>query len=87
VALHGGAGELEDLDANSIPDCCENGTNCDPCRADIDRSGNMTGVDLAAILNNWGTSGGKQPRSDVNGDGVVDGADLAELLNSWGPCP
>jgi hypothetical protein len=81
------AGELEDLDANNIPDCCENGTNCDPCRADIDQSGNVTGVDLAAILNNWGTSGGKQPRSDVNGDGVVDGADLAELLNSWGPCP
>jgi hypothetical protein len=43
-------------------------------------------VDLAAVLNNWGTSGGKQPRSDVNGDGIVDGADLAEVLNAWGPC-
>ena len=45
------------------------------------------GGDLAAILNNWGTSGGKQPRSDVNSDGIVDGADLAEVLNSWGTCP
>ncbi len=59
----------------------------DNCPADIDQSGAINGVDLAAILNNWATSGGKQPRSDVNGDGIVDGADLAEVLNSWGACP
>ncbi len=81
------AGELADTNANNIPDCCETALGCDPCRADIDQSGAVNGVDLAAILNNWGTSGGKQPRSDVNSDGIVDGADLAEVLNSWGTCP
>jgi len=81
------AGELADVDRNNIPDCCESAPFCDPCRADIDQSGAVNGVDLAAILNNWGTSGGKQPRSDVNSDGIVDGADLAEVLNSWGTCP
>jgi hypothetical protein len=80
-------GVLEDFDHNNIPDCCESALGCDPCRADIDESGAVNGVDLAAILNNWGTSGGKQPRSDVNSDGIVDGADLAEVLNSWGACP
>ena len=81
------AGELADTNANNIPDCCESAHGCDPCRADTDQSGAVNGVDLAAILNNWGNSGGKQPRSDVNQDGLVDGADLAEVLNSWGACP
>lgn len=47
----------------------------------------MNGVDLAAVLNNWGTTGGKQPRSDINYDGVVNGEDLAAVLNGWGVCP
>jgi hypothetical protein len=81
------AGELADENGNNIPDCCEGLGVCLPCRADIDQSGAVNGVDLAAVLNNWGTSGGKQPRSDINNDGVVDGADLAEVLNSWGACP
>ena len=81
------AGELADLNANNVPDCCEGPLGCDPCRADIDQSGAVNGVDRAAVLNNWGTSGGKQPRSDVNADGIVDGADLAEVLNGWGSCP
>ena len=80
-------GTLPDANHNNIPDCCETALGCDPCRADIDQSGAVNGVDLAAVLNNWGTSGGKQPRSDVNQDGLVDGADLAEVLNSWGACP
>jgi len=79
------AGTLADINHNNIPDCCEAGS-CLPCQADVDQSGAINGVDLAAVLNNWGTSGGKQPRSDVNGDGMVDGADLAEVLNGWGPC-
>jgi hypothetical protein len=58
-----------------------------PCLADVDGSGAVNGVDLAAILNTWGTTGGKYPGADVNSDGIVNGADLAEVLNSWGPCP
>ena len=81
------SGELADANGNYIPDCCESTPPCGPCLADVDGSGAVNGVDLAAILNTWGTSGGKYPGADVNSDGIVNGADLAEVLNSWGPCP
>jgi hypothetical protein len=81
------AGELEDANANNIPDCCEAGTPCDTCPGDIDESGAVNGVDLAAVLNNWGTNGGKYPRADINGDGTVDASDLAFVLSTWGACP
>ncbi|MEY5032880.1 MAG: Dockerin type domain, partial [Planctomycetota bacterium] len=81
------SGELADANGNYIPDCCEATPPCGPCLADVDGSGAVNGVDLAAILNTWGTTGGKYPGADVNSDGIVNGADLAEVLNSWGPCP
>ena len=81
------AGELADTNANNIPDCCESAQGCNPCSADVDASGSVNGVDLAAILNVWGTNGGKYPGADVNHDGIVNGSDLAEVLNGWGPCP
>jgi hypothetical protein len=56
------------------------------CPGDVDDSGAVNGVDLAAILNVWGTSGGKYPGADCNGDGVVDAIDLSIVLNAWGPC-
>ena len=80
-------GELDDANANNIPDCCEAGVSCEPCTADIDESGTVSGVDLAALLGVWGTDGGKYPRADIDGSGTVDAGDLAVLLNSWGPCP
>ena len=80
------AGELEDTNANNIPDCCEASEGCNPCLADIDESGAVNAVDLAAILSNWGTNGGKYPRADIDGNGDVDGADLAAVLSAWGPC-
>ena len=81
------AGELADANLNNIPDCCEGGASCSPCPGDVDNSGAVNGVDLAAILNSWGTSGGKYPGADVNRDNVVNGSDLAIVLNGWGPCP
>jgi hypothetical protein len=75
-------GELADANGNGVPDICEQS----PCPGDIATDGVVNGVDLAAILNNWGTTGGALG-ADANGDGVVDGADLALVLNSWGPCP
>ncbi|MEI7878973.1 MAG: dockerin type I domain-containing protein, partial [Planctomycetota bacterium] len=81
------AGELADANLNNIPDCCEGGASCNPCPGDVDNSGAVNGVDLAAILNSWGTSGGKYPGADVNHDSVVNGSDLAVVLNGWGPCP
>ncbi len=81
------AGELADVNGNNIPDCCENGESCEPCPADLDASGAVNGVDLAIILNTWGTSGGKYPQADIDGDGVVGGTDLALILGAWGECP
>lgn len=80
------ADELADLNSNNIPGCCEQSISCIPCDADVDESGAVNGVDLAGVLNNWGSSGGKQPRSDIDGNGVVDAMDLSFLLNAWGPC-
>ncbi len=80
------AGELVDVNANNIPDCCEQSVSCSPCPGDIDESGTVNGVDLAAILAVWGSDGGKYPRADTNNDGVVNGADLATVLGSWGSC-
>ena len=81
------AGELEDANSNNIPDCCEQSTSCESCAADIDGSGTVNAVDLAAILTVWGTDGGKYPRADINGDGEVNGPDLAAVLSNWGSCP
>ena len=80
------AGELVDANANNVPDCCEESTSCSTCPGDIDESGTVNGVDLAAILAVWGSDGGKYPRADTNNDGEVNGADLATVLGSWGPC-
>jgi hypothetical protein len=80
------AGELADTNTNNIPDCCESGTSCNGCPGDVDGSGAVNGVDLAAVLGNWGTNGGKYPGADTNHDGVVDGVDLAQVLGNWGSC-
>ena len=81
------SGSLVDANANKVPDCCEQGQQCVlVCDADIDQTGVVDGVDLAALLGNWGTSGGAYPRADTNQDGVVDGTDLATVLSSWGHC-
>jgi hypothetical protein len=59
-----------------------------PCIADIDANGVVNGVDLAILLDKWGTSGGKDyPAADIDRSGVVDGADLSQVLNAWGLCP
>jgi hypothetical protein len=79
-------GSLADTNHNNVPDCCEFGPNCPPCPADVVQDNAVNGVDLAAVINAWGTDGGKLPRSDVDGDGIVDGADLAQVLGAWGPC-
>ncbi|MFZ9915486.1 MAG: dockerin type I domain-containing protein, partial [Phycisphaerales bacterium] len=57
------------------------------CVGDADGSGFVNGVDLAAVLNVWGTNGGKYPGADINRDGTVNATDLAAVLNGWGACP
>jgi hypothetical protein len=76
-------GTFEDVNSNGVPDTCE----IDPCPGDINESGVVNGIDLAAILAYWGTDGGKFPRTDANRDGTVDAQDLAIVLGGWGNCP
>ena len=47
--------------------------------SDINGDGRVSAIDLAAILSNWGGSGG----GDLNFDGVVDGTDLTALFSGW----
>ena len=79
------AGELEDTNHNNIPDCCEGAGSCN-CPGDVARDGVVNGIDLAAVLNNWGTTGGVI-NADANHDGTVDATDLAIVLSGWGACP
>ena len=81
------AGELDDADANNVPDCCEDGSGCTPCASDVVEDGVVNAIDLASVLSYWGTDGGKLARSDVDGSGTVDALDLARVLSDWGPCP
>jgi hypothetical protein len=75
------SGALLDIDANGIPDVCEPPL----CPGDLITDGVVDGVDLAALLGAWGSSGGPW-NADVTMDGIVDAADLAVLLGSWGEC-
>ncbi|MCE2880875.1 MAG: dockerin type I domain-containing protein [Planctomycetaceae bacterium] len=79
-------GDLEDSNANNIPDCCEQGTSCF-CPGDTNDDGTVDGIDLATVLTRWGQSGSKFPDADCNNDGAIDGSDLAVVLGSWGSCP
>ena len=47
---------------------------------DFDGNGVVDGVDLATMLNGWGSGG----VSDLNGDGTTDAQDMAILLNNFG---
>ena len=78
-------GELVDANHNNIPDCCEGAGACN-CPGDVARDGVVNGIDLAAVLNNWGTTGGVI-NADANHDGTVDASDLAIVLSGWGACP
>ena len=59
---------------------------CD-CYGDVIQDGLVNGVDLAAVLTAWGTSGGPTSRADCNRDGIVGGPDLTIVLSGWGVCP
>jgi hypothetical protein len=81
------SGIIADTNTNGIPDCCEASVSCIPCEGDVSGNGVVDGVDLAAVLGAWGSSGKGEFSTDTNGDGFVDGADLATVLSGWGPCP
>ncbi len=86
IVLPGGAGPTPTGRA-WIPETWELAYAVDPCPGDIVQTNTVNGVDLAAILTVWGTSGSKFPRADTNHDGIVNGLDLSMVLGGWGPCP
>ena len=77
-------GTFADVNENGVPDCCEDGTDCQ-CLGDVNNDGQVNGADISVLLGFWGLNG-KPVAADINKDGSVDGADLAQLLGSWGPC-
>ncbi len=80
-------GTFEDANSNGVPDCCDAGVSCSPCPGDVSGNGTIDGVDLAALLGDWGSSGKGEFVTDLTGDGTVDAADLTIVLNGWGGCP
>jgi hypothetical protein len=52
---------------------------------DINKDGDVDGIDLAALLAAWGTCPTRSECiADLDEDGAVDGFDLALLLSAWG---
>ena len=80
-------GTIPDANGNGVPDCCDGGGSCTPCPGDVASDGMVDGVDLAAVLSQWGTQGSGTFNADIDGSGLVDGGDLALVLGGWGPCP
>ncbi len=65
-----------DINDDGVLDGCQ-------CIADVVADGEVNGVDLARILNDWGTAGSD---ADIDRDGIVGGTDLAIVLSGWGAC-
>ena len=80
-------GTFPDANGNGVPDCCDGGGSCTPCPGDVASDGMVDGVDLAAVLSQWGTQGSGTFNADIDNSGLVDGGDLALVLGGWGPCP
>jgi hypothetical protein len=76
-------GQLADLNADGVPDACQQPTCAD---ADLFRDFNVNGADLGILLSQWGLTN-PLTVSDINKDGAVNGADLGILLSFWGACP
>ncbi len=80
------SGQLADANGNNIPDCCEQGTSCDPCPGDVTENGVVNAVDLTVLLAAWGV-GKSEFDCDLDNDGIVGPSDLTILLGGWGACP
>ncbi len=56
----------------------------DSCYGDVDESGDVSNLDIVALIGYWDEDGGS---GDIDGSGVVDVHDLLDLLYHWGDCP
>jgi hypothetical protein len=73
----------QDFDRDGMGDACENGLRL----CDIDRSGRVDGLDLAALARTFGqgcADQGFDRRADLTRDCQVDGEDLAVLASLFG---
>ena len=77
IAQDLGAGSLVEA---AIDDLKIITVGCGGVSGDINGDGIVNGVDLAALLSQWGGPGS----ADSNGDQIVSGPDLAILLSNWG---
>jgi len=57
----------------------------EPCPADLNGDGVVSGADVGLLLSAWGPCKGACP-ADLNADGTVNGADFGLLLSGFGPC-
>ncbi|MBL9148417.1 MAG: hypothetical protein JNM94_06960 [Phycisphaerae bacterium] len=80
IGVVGDAGSVSLAGSTTVDSLC-----ADPCPADVVPDGVVDGVDVAAVLGAWGSTGGPW-NADASGDGVVDAADLALVLGAWGGC-
>jgi hypothetical protein len=80
-------GTFPDVNANGVPDCCDQAESCTPCPGDVTNGGTVDAADLSILLAAWGTNGQGEFDTDLNGDGLVNGGDLAFVLSGWGACP
>ena len=55
-----------------------------PIPGDLNGDGSVNGVDLAALLGNWGPCDDGDCIGDVDLDGLIGGTDLAIMLGNWG---
>jgi opacity protein-like surface antigen len=76
-------GQLADLNADGVPDICQQPTCHD---ADLYANNRIDGADLGILLSEWGPVT-PSTNSDINKDGFVNGADLGIMLSFWGACP
>jgi len=91
-------GTAADCDANGTIDTCDvaNGAKdidtdgrldrCEFAYGDFNLDGAINAVDLAAVLQYWGTAP-VTGIGDANGDGLVDAFDMAVVLSRWGAAP
>ena len=65
-----------DVNGDATLDQCQ-------CIADVVADGVVDAVDLARVLNDWGSPNSS---GDIDRNGIVDASDLAYVLSTWGPC-
>ena len=51
---------------------------------DVNGDGYVGGLDLTAVITNWGVNPATRSQGDLSGDGTVSGPDYTEVITYWG---